>query len=304
MEPLLPIHMSASTLPTSRRGVIGVIGGMGPRAGLDLVGKIIDHTTASSDQHHLPVALLSYPGDIIDRNAFLLRRVRENPAQALATIAYQLVGLGSTVIGMACNSAHAPPIFDEIKEQLLAKGCTIKLVDMISESAAFVRDEHSGARCVGLLSTLAVRRLGLYERALNAMGIETVAPDEEIQSGVVEPLIYDPDFGVKAKSTPVTPKAHQRLIQSVIHLRDKGADVVLLGCTELPLALQGREVEGVAFVDPTAVLARSLIRETYPDRLRPLPSKGGLAVDAAGSWAQPSSLCNAVDLPRLRPQLN
>ena len=45
----------------SGRRVIGVVGGMGPYAGLDLVRKIFDQTTASTDQEHLDVILLSTP---------------------------------------------------------------------------------------------------------------------------------------------------------------------------------------------------------------------------------------------------
>src|SRR5690606_41469903 len=98
--------------------IIGVIGGMGPYAGLDLVRKIFDHTAASRDQDHLPVALLSYPGRIRDRSLFLLRATEEdsgvNPAEAIAGIALELDRLGATVAGIPSNTAHAPAILDVV----------------------------------------------------------------------------------------------------------------------------------------------------------------------------------------------
>ena len=60
--------------------IIGVIGGMGPYAGLDLVRKIFDQTQAALDQEYLPVALLSYAHRIEDRSAFLFGEAPENPA--------------------------------------------------------------------------------------------------------------------------------------------------------------------------------------------------------------------------------
>ena len=77
--------------------IIGVLGGMGPYAGLDLVRKIFDRTRAGVDQEHLPVALLSYAHRIQDRSAFLFDETTENPALAIAEVARQLDGLRELV---------------------------------------------------------------------------------------------------------------------------------------------------------------------------------------------------------------
>ncbi len=50
--------------------MIGVVGGMGPYAGLDLVQKIFDHTQAKTDQGHIPVSMISIPHSIEDRTKF------------------------------------------------------------------------------------------------------------------------------------------------------------------------------------------------------------------------------------------
>ena len=51
---------------------IGIVGGVGPHAGLDLTRKLFDHTRAEADQEHLPVMLYSFPDRIGERPAFLL----------------------------------------------------------------------------------------------------------------------------------------------------------------------------------------------------------------------------------------
>ncbi len=249
--------------------VIGVLGGMGPYAGLDLVRKIFDQTHAGTDQEHLPVALLSYSHRILDRSAYLFGEIDENPAEAIADVARHLESLGATVAGLPCNSAHAPAIFDTVNARLRASGHRIRLLHMIEEAARYARESVHGIRRIGALSTLALYRLGLYPRAIEAAGFEAVVPDEAVQKDLVNRAIYDPVYGIKAASNPITETARQHLIDAIVHLRDKGAEAVILGCTELPLAITDTHLDGTLLIDPTCALARALIRETYPERLRP-----------------------------------
>ena len=96
--------------------MIGIVGGMGPYAGIDLVKKIFDLTNASSDQDHIPVAMISTPHLIEDRTKYLTGHSKNNPGIAIAEIVNKLVSQGASIIGMPCNTAHAPPIFDKIKK--------------------------------------------------------------------------------------------------------------------------------------------------------------------------------------------
>ena len=249
--------------------IIGVLGGMGPYAGLDLVRKIFDQTRAGVDQEHLPVAMLSYSHRIQDRSAFLFGEAAENPAHAIADVARRLDGLGATVVGLPCNSAHAPPIFDAVRAQLCASGHQIRLLHMIEEAARFARETVNGIRRIGALSTLATHRLGLYRQAIEAAGFEAVMPDED-QARLVHRAIYEPVYGIKAQSNPVTETARGLLLDAIAHLRDEGAEAVMLGCTELPLAVSEPIIDDTLLIDPTLALARALIRETYPNSLQPL----------------------------------
>lgn len=249
--------------------VIGVVGGVGPYAGLDLLKKIFDQTDASRDQEHLPVSLLSYPNIIPDRTQFLLGNVKENPAEAMFEIVRQLEANGAVAAGVPCNTAHAPPIFDLLREKLKAAGSKVKLVHMIEEVAAQLRDAKGGIRRVAPLSTMGTYKLRVYFDALAGAGLEAVDPGPELQAKVHE-AIYDLEWGIKAKTSPVTEKARAVISDAVKAMRDAGAQAVILGCTELPLAVPEAVLHGVPLVDPATALARGLIREAAPGRLRPI----------------------------------
>ncbi len=248
--------------------IIGVVGGMGPYAGLDLVSKIFGETVAATDQEHLPVALLSYGHRIPDRTAYVLGRVPDNPGTAIADVLVALESLGATVAGMPCNSAHMPPIFDALTRRLRAGGHSIRLLHLIGETIRYVRDALPGIRKVGPLSTLGSFRLGLYEKAIRAAGFKPIMPSVAVQTDLVDRAIYDPSFGIKAHSAPVTARATAMVLESMEHLRQRGAEAIILGCTELPLAVE--VPSGGTVIDPARALARALIRETYPGKLRPL----------------------------------
>ena len=248
--------------------MIGIVGGVGPYAGLDLTKKIFDQTLAGSDQEHLPVILVSRPDEIADRTEYLLGRVDTNPALAIARVIGTLERAGATVVGIPCNTAHAPAIFDRIIGELERSGSAVRVLHMIREVAIFLHEIHPGIRQVGVLATVGTYRTGTYSGARAAEGFGVVLPDEDRQQWVHD-AVYDPDFGIKAQSNPVSAEARRRLLQTIRELAGSGAEAIVLGCTEIPLAVDEHTVDGIAMIDPTLVLARALIRETAPQKLRP-----------------------------------
>ena len=246
--------------PSPRR--IGVVGGVGPEAGFDLCRKVAASTRATRDQDHLPIVLLSLPATIPDRTPFLLGHSVENPGPALADVAEALVDGGAEVVGVPCNTAHAPAIFDHVEARVGGR-CT--LVNMVDEVTVHLARRHASVQRVGTLSTTGTRATGLYTDALARLGVEVIQVPEAVQREHVQPAIYDPVYGVK--SGPVHPRAVAGLQRGVRALLDAGAEVVVLACTEIPLALPEAAVGGVPLLDATRVLARALVRESAPDRL-------------------------------------
>ena len=245
--------------------IIGIVGGVGPHAGYDLALKILQETIAGSDQDHIPVIAISESDTIGDRTSFLIGETETNPGHALSDVLRKLTAAGATVAGIPCNTAHAPRILS------VATSATpdLPVVNMIDEVGKAILAAMPPQTRIGLLSTLGTARSGVYQETLGPAGIDIVLPSPEIQEQV-HAAVYDPVYGIKNQSQPVSDTATQILSDALEHFREEGIDAVILGCTELPLALPVGEWNGIRLIDATRVLARALIRETYPEKLRPL----------------------------------
>jgi len=249
--------------------VIGIVGGVGPYAGLDLVGKIFDQTIANMDQEHLSVALISIPKEIEDRTLFLLDQTGINPAYAIFRVIRKLEEIGASVIGIPCNTVHAPRIFDVILEELKKANSSVKLINMINEVVEFIRGNYPLVRNVGVLCTIGMYKANVYSNILERKGINVILPDKVLQESVHN-ATYDPVFGIKAQSNPVTDIAKEKLLEAIHFLQNGGAEAIILGCTEIPLAVTDKKIGKTVIIDPTLILARKLIREVNPDKLKPL----------------------------------
>ena len=261
IEPLEDNAMKTDT------GAIGVLGGVGPYAGLDLMRKIFDQTEANCDQEHLSVIQYSLSEHIIDRTRFLLGETDENPGEAIGEIMVRMAKAGATVIGVPCNTAHSPRIMDVAVAMLHEASPQTRFVHMIDAVVAFIRESLPHARTIGVLSTKGTYATGLYQDALSAAGFVPLFPDEEARERVQQ-AISNTAYGIKAQSNPVTPEARGALLAEVEKLVEQGADAVILGCTEIPLALTEPDLRGVPLLDATKVLARALIIAFAPERLK------------------------------------
>lgn len=239
--------------------MIGIVGGVGSYAGIDLIRKIYDLTDATCDQEHLPVSMLSAPHKIVDRTGYLLGEVDINPGIAIAEIISTLVSNGAEVIGIPCNTAHAPSIFDVIMNNIPS---SCKLVHLVEEVGEYLCKNHPKIRLVGILGTTGTITEKIYPNILKKYEIEAIQPSCEIQSLFVHPSIYDKNYGIKAFSNPVNQKAKSDLVTAASYLSRKGAQVVILGCTEMPLAVTEERIDNSIIIDATSVLASALIRES------------------------------------------
>ena len=255
-------------MSTQQPPSIGVLGGLGPYAGLDLVHKIFDCCPAHRDQEHLPVMLYSFPNEIPPRVEFLLGSSPINPGHAMGDIMVRLAQAGATVIGMPCNTAHSAPMLDVALERLKSSGFTGRFIHMITATADYLRKTFPQARRIGVLCTQGAYASQVFTQHFQPEGLEVIYPDEAGRYAR-QHAISDPDFGIKAFSQPVTAQARAAIEAQAESLRARQADVILLGCTELPLALEGTHFQGTPLVDPTRVLARCLVEAFAPHVARP-----------------------------------
>ncbi len=239
--------------------MIGIVGGIGSYAAIDLLRKICDHSEARTDQEHLPVSMISIPNKIRDRSEFLLGETTENPGDSIGWIVDRLFAGGAGIVGIPCNTAHAPPIFEAIR-RAAPTGC--KILNLIEEVGAFIRIHYPDAKDIGVLSTNGTYHSNVYPETLAKYGLKVIQPSSDVQHSLVHPAVYNATYGIKAFSNPVKDEARTNVTRAIGHLRNRGARLIVLGCTELPLAVSPADMKDCPLVDSTEVLAKALIRES------------------------------------------
>ncbi|HET8854403.1 MAG TPA: amino acid racemase [Salinimicrobium sp.] len=249
--------------------MIGIVGGIGPYSGADLLRKIFDNTIARMDQEHLDVLLFSLPSKIADRTEFLEGQTSSNPGVEIAGVISNLSTAGATIIGIPCNTAHCDEILKTINSEIRTSGIKIRVLNMIEETASHISETYPEINKIGILSTTGTYKAGIYLEALHKKKMDPITPPADIQEEYIHPAIYDPDFGIKAHPNPIHPKAREYLMHGISCLKKERVNAIILGCSEIPLAIPERETEGILFFDPTEILARSLIREHCPEKLKP-----------------------------------
>ena len=244
---------------------IGVIGGVGPYAGLDLVKKVFDNTIARSDQEHVDLYMTSCPSLIGDRTRFLLEG-GDNPAQGITACLEKLAIIGATVMVIPCNTAHAPAIFDVVRTRTEASFPNIHLVNMIDETCTSIDRMFPEGATIGLLATKGTHSVAVYSQYIARYPkLRLIEPDKEAQDRVHQ-AIYDPAYGIKAVS-PVSRRSTEVLVEEGNRLIARGSQAIILGCTELPLALHEGMIDCL-LIDPTEILARAALEKVAPKKLR------------------------------------
>lgn len=219
-------------------GILGVLGGMGPLATLDFLRKVLDATPAQVDQDHVPVVTSSIP-QVPDRTA-AFRGLGESPLPALIASGERLKRAGAGLIVIPCNTAH---LWFEPLQQALGVPMLHLIDAALDETVALVRP---GAR-VGLLGTAATIESRLYTDRRDD-GLTWLLPTADEMATLVMPGIEAMKAGDMAASTAL-------LQQAARALAGRGAEALLLGCTEIPLVLNNGNTP-VPVVDATAALAR------------------------------------------------
>lgn len=252
---------------SSKKPLVGILGGMGPQAGLDMAGKIIAMTRTERDQEHLPFVLFSMPGEIADRSAYLRGEAVENPGYAIAKQLEKMSTLGVTIAVIACNTAHAGPIYDLVLKLLKDRGHELPMLHLVRETVEYIRREHPAIQKIGVLGTQGTYHSNLYGQALADVSLQSILPEPAIREEVVQTAIYAPKYGIKASPGVITDKARELARSAVRHVRQCGAEAVILACTELPLAIAEEQFEGIPVIDPARIVARRLVQLCCPEKL-------------------------------------
>ena len=235
--------MSAQPEPKSAHRVVGIIGGMGPEATVDLMRRVIAKTPVRDDQDHIHLIVESNP-KIPSRIAHLIEGTGPDPTPELMRIAANLQRAGADALAIPCNTAHA--YADAIR-----RAVSIPLLEMVSLTVEEIAS--AGHARVGLLASTAVHNTALYETAFSAHGIAALRPPRQEEVMALIKAVKRGDTGAQAQAA---------LGHIALEMAEQ-ADVLLVGCSELSVIAAGI---AVPFVDSLDVLAQAVVSFASKDR--------------------------------------
>ncbi len=231
-----------------KKGIIGIIGGMGPMATVDLFQKIIKNTPAKSDQEHAHI-IIDNNTEIPDRSTYLLYG-GESPEFQIYNSACRLIDAGANVLIMPCNTAHY--FYNIVKDRLdqTYKNINYSFIHMIDEAARTILMQ--GYEKVYLLATKGTYKSQIYQNTFIKYGIDVLTPKES-KRDIVMKAIYNYKEGI--------PNYYRdKIVNTIEEGKLQGASKIVLGCTELPIIFRELHLMDNV-IDPTEILAKSALKK-------------------------------------------
>jgi len=222
--------------------IVGIVGGVGPAASNKFCELLIKNKKASIDQENIPFIHYCNP-QISDRTDYALHG-GENPIPEIIQTCNKLKHIGADFLIIPCNTAHL--FLQEIQESV-----DIPIIDMIKLLVNRVKKDNPSIKKIGILGTSATVKLKLYERYFNLVGIKTIVPNDSDQEKLVMKGIYSVKAGKNLFPKKLLKKAAENLIK-------KGAEGIVLGCTEIPLVLNQKDFN-ITLYDPMDITAKEII---------------------------------------------
>lgn len=220
---------------------LGIIGGLGPMATAYFFELIVEMTKAETDQQHIEILLHNCPS-VPDRTEYILGRSAESPLEKMAEIGKELAKQAD-VLAIPCITAHY--FHQELQEKI-----GMPLLHGVRETALYLKERK--IHRVGVMATDATVEMDIFGQELAQYGIRTVYPDKENQKRTMY-LIYE---NVKA-GRPLDGEAFWKIKE---HMFANGAEVVLLGCTELSM-FKKQGLAGAGILDVMEVLAKCCVEQ-------------------------------------------
>ncbi len=225
-----------------KQKTIGIIGGMGPQASAKLVQVLIDMAArdfgVKSDDEFPEIILNSVrvPNFISNKKSVKIAQDK------LIKTVKKMEVFKPSCFAVACNTAHI------LVKDLQAETSIpfISIIDAVTKAVSETRISK-----IGLLGTPVTISSGLYKNALAKQRIKVVAPSKK-ERMIVENVIRNILAG-EIKNVDA-----QRLMFVAESLRKKGAQGIILGCTELPLIFPKDFI--IPVFDSIEILARALLR--------------------------------------------
>lgn len=225
---------------------VGVVGGVGPMATVYFMQRVIEMTKADCDQEHINMLVFN-DCNIPDRTAFITKQSPDNPLPIMIEDAKRLEAAGCEFVVIPCNTAHY--FYDELQHSV-----NIPVVNIVAETIRYAKTMVEDLKCVGILATTGTIVTGTYQKYAEEAGLISVTLDPKDQEKLMS-IIYD---GVKA-GKPVAKADFDEVANA---LRAQGAQILLLGCTELSVLKRDLPITEADVLDSIDVLASETVRRS------------------------------------------
>lgn len=217
---------------------LGILGGMSVESTLlyyQQINQLVNQRLKEQGSHNAKLVIHSV--DFAEIAELQYAGKWQEAGEYLAQKAHELEQAGVDGILLATNTMHkvAPIITQDL---------TVPFLHLIELTAQHLQQQD--VKKVGLLGTKFTMTDGFYQEILANYGIDVLVPNETEQNQVHQ-IIYDElIFG---KFLPQSKTIYQQIIAN---LSKNGAEVVILGCTEIGLLIEQSDVE-VPILDTTTL---------------------------------------------------
>lgn len=232
---------NTSVFPPGTGPSLGVLGGMGPAATADFLAKFAVATGVATDQEHFATLVYSDP-TTPDRSDAMMGR-GPSPLPAFLHGIEFLTTAGSDVLVIPCNSAHY--WYEQIEEA--SSRPVIHIVDAVAQQ---VREHPHPVRTLGLMATDGTTESGVYSR-LAAHGYDLI---DLRDLGEHNPIMR----GIREVKAGRLDEARERLTEAAGLLKDRGADGVIYGCTDISAVMTTHTLSIPAWDSATALAAAAV----------------------------------------------
>ena len=244
--------------------LVGVLGGLGPAASALFAQLVVDEGEkgAKKDSDHPRMLMYCNPSLPNSRAAALGEG--PSPRPGMADSFRSLMAAGASHVCVVCNTAHA-------FARDAAEDAGAQFLDMLEITAEHVVRKLSGearaggALKVGLLSTDGTIKLGLYQEAIREAAQRQLGDAGAVEVLVPDALDITQNCILRIKGNDYHNEEVPRLLEAeAAALVAKGAQVIVTGCTELPVVFNEKNFPAfeVPIVNPMEILAKVLVDMT------------------------------------------
>lgn len=224
---------------------VGILGGMGPEATVDLMQRVIAATPANDDVDHIRMLVDNDP-KVPSRIKALIEGTGESPGPYMAKMAQGLEKGGADFLVIPCNTAHK--FYPDVE-----KAVAVPVLNLLELAADTLYQHHPDVKKVGLLASTAVQMTQLYSPAMEGFGITPVFPEDIFQQKVMA-LIK----AVKAKTQ--TDEMIADFNDAAVNLKEQGAGCLLIACTELSV-ISDSLTSTLPVFDAAQILAEAIVEK-------------------------------------------